>query len=307
MCSAGLVFPGRGVDLAAGIAGLLISLSLQAQAPKPADKPQFEVASVRENKTGEPPYSNLSLGPSTQFEIKGGLLVTKDELLLTYIVFAFKPDMFQIQQFRAQLPDWARTVRYDIEARVNGNPTKDEMRLMMRSLLEERFHLVIHRETREEPAYGMVLAKPGTLGPRIKPHSADDPDCAKTKLAKSVAGAYPVACGASASIMPETPGDFAEAGYNVTMDAIAPALGGTANLSDRRVINQTGLPGTYDYMVEFAPEQRLSAAPEAGADMGPGGPSFTEAVKSQLGLKLVPQKLPSEVIVIDQIEKLSEN
>jgi uncharacterized protein (TIGR03435 family) len=268
---------------------------------------EFEVASVHENKTGEAPYSNFPLGPGPQFDAKGGLLAAKDMLLLQYVVFAYKPDMFQIQEFRAKLPDWARTTRFDIEARADGSPTKDDMRLMMQSLLEERFHMAVHRDTREEPAYAVVLAKPGVLGPRLKPHSADDPDCAKTSFAKTAAGAYPVACGANASIVPETPGDFAVAGYNVTMDAIAPALGGTANLTDRRVVDQTGLTGTYDYTLEFAPEAALSARPDASDDLGPGGPTFTEAVKNQLGLKLVPQKLPTEVIVIDHLERPTEN
>jgi uncharacterized protein (TIGR03435 family) len=60
-------------------------------------------------------------------------------------------------------------------------------------------------------------------------------------------------------------------------------------------------------MLEFAPEQALNAQPDASADSEPGGPSFTAAVKNQLGLKLVPQKLPVEVIVVDRIERPSEN
>jgi uncharacterized protein (TIGR03435 family) len=290
-----------------GLVSLVTSLTGWAQATAQGNKLEFDVASVRENKSGEPAYSNFPLGPGPQFDAKGGLLVAKDMLLLQYIVFAYKPDMFQIQEFRAKLPEWARTTRFDIEARADGSPTKDAMRLMTQSLLEERFHMVVHRETREEPAYAVVLAKPGVLGPRLKPHPAGDPDCSKTSFAKTAAGAYPVACGASASIVPETPGDFAAAGYKVTMEAIAPALGGAANLTDRRVLDRTGLTGTYDFRLEFAPESPLSAQPDASADLGPGGPSFTEAMKNQLGLKLVPQKLPLEVIVIDHIERPTEN
>ena len=293
--------------LVAGAAALLAPAALRAQAPTARSRPEFEVASIRENKTGEPAYSNFPLGPGPQFDAKGGLLLAKDMLLLQYIVFAYKPDMFQIQEFRAKLPDWARATRYDIEARADGSPTKDDMRLMMQSLLEERFHMVVHRETRDEPVFTVVLAKPGATGPRLKPHRADDPDCSKTSFAKTVAGAYSAACGASASIVPETPGDFAMAGYNVTMEALAPALGGAANLTDRRILDRTGLTGTYDFRLEFAPEQRLTAQPDASDDFGPGGPLFTEAVKIQLGLKLVPQKLPSEVIVMDQIGRPTEN
>ena len=280
---------------------------LSSQAITSGRKLEFEVASVRENRTGATPYSNFPLNQGPQFGAKGGLLMAKDQLLLAYIVFAFKPDMFQIQQFRDQLPAWTRT-RYDIEARAEGNPTKDEMRLMMQSLLEDRFHLAFHHETREEPTYAMVLTKPGTLGPRIKPHPSDDPECAKESIPKPLPGAFnPLACGASASVAPKSPGDFAVAGYNVTMNTIALGLGGAANLTDRQVIDRTGLKGTYDFTLEFAPEQALTARPDASADFEPGGPSFTEAVKDQLGFKMIPEKLPVDVIVIDHIEKPSEN
>lgn len=291
--------------MAGALAVVILSGGSRAQVAQV--RPEFEVASVRENKSGEPAYSNFPLGPGPQFDAKGGLLMAKDMPVLQFIVFAYKPDMFQISEFRAKLPEWARTSRFDIEARAEGSPTKNDMRLMMQSLLAERFHLAVHRETRDEPMFAVVPAKPGVARPHLKRHPADDPDCAKMRLAKTAAGAYPVACGASASIVPETPGDFAVAGYNVTMDAIAPALGGAANLTDRRVIDRTGLKGTYDFTLEFAPETALSARPDASNDLGPDGPSFTEAVKNQLGLKLVPQKLPTEVIVIDHLERPSEN
>ncbi len=298
------------IRTAAGM--LLTSPALVAQVPMSEHKLEFDVASVRENKTGGPPYSNFPLGPGPTFGAKDGLLLAKNQTLLGYIFFAFKPDMLQSQQFQAQLPGWVKTTSYDIEARASGSPTKDDMRLMMQSLLEERFHLVIHRETREAPTYALVLAKPDTLGPRIKPHPADDPDCAKTKFTKTTTGTDPT-CGASSPIVSETPGDFATAVYNMPMDAIAVELGRTAglgrvaSLTGRRVVNRTGLTGAYDYMLEFAPEQALNAQPDASADSEPGGPSFTAAVKNQLGLKLVPEKLPVEVIVVDRIERPSEN
>jgi bla regulator protein BlaR1 len=264
-------------------------------------------AEDREGREGRFP-----LGPGPVFGVKGGLLQAKNQTLLGYIFFAFKPDMLQSQQFQAQLPGWVKATNYDIEARASGSPTKDDMRLMMQSLLEERFHLVIHLETREAPVYALVLAKPGTLGPRIKPHPADDPDCAKTKLTKTTTG-HDATCGASSPIVPMTPDDFATAVYNMPMDAIAVELGRTAGLGrvssliGRRLVNRTGLTGSYDYMLEFAPEQELNAQPDASVDSEPGGPSFTAAVKNQLGLKLVPQKLPVEVIVVDHIERPSEN
>lgn len=282
------------------------------QAPPSERKLNFDVASIRQNKTGAPPYSNFPLGPGPVFGAKGGLLIAKNQTLLGYIFFAFKPDLLQSQQFQRQLPEWVKTTSYDIEARASGSPTKDDMRLMMQSLLEERFHLVIHRETREAPVYALVLAKPGALGPRLKPHPADDPDCRKTKFTKTTTGTDPT-CGAGSPIVPKTPGDFATAVYNMPMDAVAVELSRTAGLgrvtsmSGRRVVNRTGLTGAYDYTLEFAPEQTLDASSDVTADSEAGGPSFIAAMKNQLGLKLVPQKLPVEVIIVDRIERPSEN
>src|ERR1700733_4850663 len=192
--------------IAVGAVGVsLMSPASIAQVPTGEHKQEFDVASIRENQTSEPPYSNFPLGPGPIFGAKDGLLLAKNQTLLGYIFFAFKPDMLQSQQFQAQLPGWVKTTNYDIEARASGSPTKDDMRLMMQSLLEERFHLVIHRETREAPAYALGLAKPGTLGPRIKPHPADDPDCAKTNFTKTTTGTDPT-CGAGSPTVPETPG-----------------------------------------------------------------------------------------------------
>jgi uncharacterized protein (TIGR03435 family) len=269
--------------------------------------PSFEVASVRENKSDEKNYSNFPLNSGPQYDSIGGLFVARNMLLLQYIVFAYKPNMFQIQEFRSKLPDWTRSSHFDIQAHASGSPTKDDMRLMMQSLLADRFQMKVHHETREVSVFALVLVKPGQTGPNLQPHPVDDPECLKTQLPKSVAGAYPVACGAGASIAPAIDGDMATAGYNVSMEWVANALGGTANIVDRPVIDRTGLIGNYDFKVEFAPEPNNSAPAGAVAQDEPGGPSFADALKKQLGLKLVLQKMPIDIVVIDHLERPSEN
>jgi len=76
------------------------------------------------------------------------------------------------------LPKWLATERFAIEARVDGegNPTKDQMRLMMQSLLADRFKLAVHFETEEVPVFALTLLKPGKLGPKLRLH-ADGPPC----------------------------------------------------------------------------------------------------------------------------------
>jgi uncharacterized protein (TIGR03435 family) len=267
--------------------------------------PSFDVSSVRENKSGGPGYSNFPLNYGPQFGVQDGLLIVRNTGLLQLLVFAYKPDMFQIQRFRANLPDWARSARFDIQARANSRPGKDEMRLMMQSLLAERFGLKAHHEMRELPVYALAPAKPGKWGPMLKAHAADDPACSKMKIPEAVAGAYPSGCGVAASIPAKTAGDTAIGGYNMTMETVAPALGGSADITDRPVVDKTGLAGTFDFTIEFVPAKNGGVGGDAAAQTDVAGPTFVEALKEQLGLKLVPQTAMVDVVVIDRLERPS--
>src|SRR4051794_29508392 len=82
-----------------------------------------------------------------------------------YIGFAYKLPHFQTAGALANAPGWLRTTSYDIEAKAQGNPTKDQMRLMMQSLLADRFKLVVHFETRDLPVSALTQVKTGKLGP----------------------------------------------------------------------------------------------------------------------------------------------
>ena len=267
-----------------------------------AGLPSFEVASVRENKSDEASYSNFPLNAGPQYSSEGSLLNARNMLLLQYIVFAYKPTMFQLQAFRAKLPDWAGRARFDIQARAKGSASKDDMRLMMQSLLAERFHMQVHREKLEVPVYALVLVKAGKTGATLKPHAVDDPECLKMKLPPPIAGGYPVQCGAAASIGAEAAGNIAAGGYNINMDAVAVSLAGVGSL-DRPVVDETGLTGRFDFTIEFTPQ------PDDPAGVRPDfeGTTFVQAVKEQLGLKLVPQKGSVDVIVIDRLERPTEN
>ena len=101
-----------------------------------------------------------------------GGVFTADFPLETYIEFAYKlwlsPE--QRKTMLANLPKWVGSDRYEIHAKAEGNPTKDQMRLMMQSLLAERFKLAVHFETQEVPVLAMTLIKPGKLGPKLTPH-----------------------------------------------------------------------------------------------------------------------------------------
>jgi uncharacterized protein (TIGR03435 family) len=284
---------------------LVVSACAQSDGPK---KLEFEVASVRENKTDAKPYSNVPLGAGPQYSENGGHFISTNMVLMGYIVFAYKPNMFQLQQMRSKLPEWTRSAHYDIQARVEGRPSKDEMRVMMQGLLAERFKMTTHHEMRETDVYAVVLAKPGKLGPLLKPHPADDPDCTKAPLPESAGGgAYPAACGAASSTPAKNAGSLAAGGHNVSPETLAFAISGVGDIVDRPVIDRTGLTGTYDFNLEYAPAPKVDPAATPDLMSNPGGPTLTDALKTQLGLKLVPQKGMVDVIVIDHVEKPSEN
>jgi uncharacterized protein (TIGR03435 family) len=90
-----------------------------------------------------------------------------------------------------QMPDWIKTERFDIEAKVEGDPTKDEMRLMMQSLLAERFKLAIHHETQQIPVFALVRAKPGQTGPKLVPHPTGDTSCSNVPSLLPAPGSAP--------------------------------------------------------------------------------------------------------------------
>ena len=111
---------------------------ITAQAQTNTEKMEFDVASVKQNKSDGASISNFPLGPGAVYVPNGGLFSATGFPLATYIAFAYKLTGNDAQSLPSQLPGWATTDRFDIQARVQGNPSKDQMRLMMRSLLGDR-------------------------------------------------------------------------------------------------------------------------------------------------------------------------
>jgi bla regulator protein blaR1 len=283
-------------------------------------KMAFDVASVKLNRSGVPPSgdrpgSNVSLDGDA-YSPNGGLFSGRNLPLYTYMIFAYKISGSQYQLLRPQLPGWATTERFDIQARASGNPTKDQMRLMMQSLLADRFKLAIHLQTRQLPEFGLILVKPGKTGPHLQPHS-DDPPCSappspdptSTPQAKAL-DLFPRACGAIviAFTGPSTAARVRMGARNVTFALVESALAGYGSADgslDRPLLDQTGLTGPFDFSFVWTPQPNGSAPANFQPD--PDGPTFLEALKEQLGLKLVPQTGPVDVLVIDHVEESSPN
>jgi uncharacterized protein (TIGR03435 family) len=197
-------------------------------------------------------------------------------------------------------PDWVQSARYDITAKAarEFRPTPPgppaEMLLMLRTLLEDRFKLKVHREPREIPAYELVVVRPGALGLR-----KSDVDCdalfAAGQVTRPEAGLRP-RCGVSNGPVGPT-GDTGLIAGAFSMSQFAQFL---QRRLGQPVIDKTGLAGRYDFDLAFAP---MAPAPAADVPSDPARPTFFIALEEQLGLKLQSTRGPLDVIVIDSIEQ----
>jgi uncharacterized protein (TIGR03435 family) len=274
---------------------------------KAGGKMAFEVASVKlDPGPFRPP--NFPLDPGDAYCPVGGRFAA-DFPLMTYITFAYKlsPSPDQRQAMLAHLPSWVATDRFGIEAKAEGNPTKDQMRLMMQSLLAERFKLAVHFETKVGAALAMVLVKPGKTGPKLRPHSEGVP-CEDTPATNGPpardAKIFPPVCDV---YMAMNSGALTRFGSrNTSLAVLAGAIPGLGRV-DHPVVDQTGLTGRFDFSMEFAQEPNQPSPPNAGAPADLQGPTFLDALSEQLGLKLEPARAPLRVLVIDKVEKPSEN
>lgn len=266
-----------------------------------ANSQTFEVASVKPSSANGPPNSNFPLGPGDVYVQNGGFFSATNYPFTAYLFFAYKLHGNQAESLAPQLPNWATTERFDIQARAQGNPTKDEMRLMMRALLAERFKLAIHNESREAPVLAFVLAKPGKLGPDLQAHPKDAP-CSTTPdpsaSTPNPSAKLPVLCNGLYPMPPRSAGQLRFAGRNVTLTFIADTLSARTN-TGRQLIDATGLTGTFDFSLEFMLD--ANAHPDAP------GVSFEEALRDQLGIKLQAQKGQISVMKIDHVERPTAN
>jgi uncharacterized protein (TIGR03435 family) len=283
---------------------------LASISPLPKEsKLEFEVASVRQNKTNDKASMNVDPTPGDSMVPTGGLYSARNIVLVQYIAFAYKLTNQQLRSVVSQVP-WVSEDRFDIEARAEGNPTKAQYRLMMQSLLADRFKMTVHFETRQIPIFALVLAKPGKLGPVLRIHRADDAVCstpaAVTRGPSPVdAEGFPERCGGPLSMKPSAPGRMKSGGRDVPMSRFAAILTGVG-VVDRPMVDQTGLQGTVDYSLEWI---QVAANVPFGAEFHPdeSAPTFEEALKEQLGLKMVSQKGPVDFFIVDHLEHASEN
>jgi uncharacterized protein (TIGR03435 family) len=273
---------------------------------------EFEVASIRLSEPGNYVRPNMALNSEDTPAPPGGLFVAAFPLEI-FIEFAYKimPTREQEEAMVAHLPRWVVSDRFLIQAKFSGNPTKDQIRLMMQALLADRFGLAVHFENRNTAVFALVVDKEGKLGPRIRPHD-EGPPCDKV---------LQVPKGRTSSSMP--PGGFVAhcglvhgidgpnytlliGGRAITLDHLAGYL---TDFEDpgRPVVDETGLSGAYDFSLDWLPDHPESPLASKAQQADAEGPSFVEALKEQLGLKLKPTRASIPVLVIDHVKQPSPN
>jgi uncharacterized protein (TIGR03435 family) len=262
-------------------------LSILAAGQTPAAKPAFEVASIRPGLSG-------NLNPSQfQSAVQAGTfhqLIDDSRIdlgsvpLLNLILMAYR-----VPQDRITGPSWIMepTQRFDVQAKLPAGATKAQVPEMLQTLLEERFKLAVHHDQRVVSVYALTVAKDG---PKLQASAADDPSA------------------------PACNGGFRKVCRKMTMEGLANLFTRMSEMNvsleggiDRPVLDQTGLPGAYDFILEYGRDRGAggrsgpSVAPAAVPSEGTTRSVF-EAVKD-LGLKLDSIKHTFDILVVDRVER----
>ena len=265
----------------------------------------FEVASVKVNRSGD--NRVMIGGPGTAFRATNVAL----RMLIT-LAYRLQPSQL------VGGPDWMSTDRFDILAKPpdgvslrSSSPgaAPEPLQLMLRALLEDRFKLKVHNESRELPVYALVLARSdGKLGPKMERSTAE---CAARGGRGRPTGAP------QGPPAPPKPGEHVPCSMfmmpgainagDQTMAQFATALSQRPEIG-RQVIDRTGLDGLWSYDVEFA--LQFQGQPPPGVQLpsvDPNAPNLFTALQEQLGLKLESTKAPVDVLVIDSVDHPTED
>ena len=258
-----------------------------------AQRLAFEVVSIKRTDPEDTrPGADFGARP-------GGILIARNNPVSNFITNAYDVPFYTV----IGGPEWMRVDRYNLEARADGERSRAEMMLMLRTLLAERFQFRMHRETRELPAYVLTVARGGAKLTRTK-----DEDCVPRDLDRPTPPPTPLAPGETRrpgcgnnnlSSRGATPPNMRWTAVGIDMASMAGAL---ASFFRRPVVDRTGLTGTFNIQLELPPVQ--PATTDAAVD--PGVSVFT-VLQEQLGLRVEEGRGPVDVLVVDGIQRPTEN
>jgi bla regulator protein blaR1 len=282
-----------GIPIVVGMVSIAPRVSAQSET---AAKPQFEVASVKQNKSGA---LRVTMAPQP-----GGRFTATNAPLRALIRNAYQ---LQDQELVGG-PSWLNTDRFDIVAKASDSAVSaGQTRSMLQTLLAERFKMIVHHETRELPVYALVMVRgDGKPGPQLHRTGADcaSPDAPLPALDFGAGPRDPnAACG---YIGPGTGSGATLTIRGVTMETLSRFLAPTVH---RIVINRTGLAGYFDMDVEMTTELGPPPPPPGAPDRfdRSSAPSIFTVLQEKLGLKLESTRGPVEVLIIDRVERPTDD
>jgi bla regulator protein BlaR1 len=278
-----------GLPIAAGVVNAVPVITVEQEPSTPV---KFAVASVKVNKSGE----RAALGDDSAPGRYRGTNVPVTQL----IRYAYEISDEQIES----APDWARTERFDVMALLDEAPGRvpsseeQAKRLAMRTLLAERFQLAVRREMREVPMYALVMARTdGRPGPKLQRSSNDcSPQGREARIAAATAGKPVGTCGTRIRT-----GLIQFGGNPISVFAKAWRPDG------RIVIDRTGLTGNWEFELTFMPDQFDPPPGQNAPPIDHDAPSLPAALREQLGLKLEDTRGTIEVLVVERVERPTEN
>jgi uncharacterized protein (TIGR03435 family) len=268
--------------------------------------PKFDAASIRPCEGLGPGVRAGSSSPSPG-RLTSRCATVADLIRTAYVMFANGRYNPYASAPASGGPGWVYSSRYDINAEAGDASSETMQGPMLQALLEDRFNLKIHRETREIPVYDLIVAKGG-----LKLHALEPASCPPT-----MSSAETVALLQAGKPLPKFCGTvrfgpkMADV-HGLTVDEFSKNIG---RVLDRPIVDKTGIAGLFDFHLEFARDEATPGLLPGGAlhftdapvDDPPGGPSILTAFQEQLGLKLDPAKGPGEFLVIDNVTRPSEN
>lgn len=281
----------RDVSFVVGVLATAAVLTAAAQeripAGPPPNGPVFDVVSIR---PAAGVITRRSVGQDP-----GGRFVLSGMAIAPLIRSAYPADTSDL----IGAPEWVLNDPYNVTAQAGRDVPRDEMEAMLRAMLAERFKLAVHYEILERPVYALVLARPdGKLGPNIKRSEIDCDAIAAARRTGST-GPFPATGNGAPTCGMSMRG---ERGMEVLLGGrpLSTLTSSFGSATGRVVVDKTGLAGNYEVTLRYMPQPSQNPPPDEP-------PSVFTALEEQLGLKLVADRAPLRLLVVDRIERPSEN
>lgn len=309
---------------------LLPAMAMAALAQTPAAAPAFEVATIK-------PAEQITPAMVQAGKMHVGMQVDQARVDIGYLsLYDLIYTAYKVKPYQVEGPEWMRVQRFDILATMPPGATKDDVPVMLQTLLKERFHLEIHRDKKDHPVYALIVGPGGIKMKEAEPDPAQPAEPKplekgemvmgsgdnQVRMKQSADGRSGVAQTAKSGAVKYSMGQDGMMHYEYSKLAMSDLAEALSQFLDRPVLDMTELKGKYQVALDFSMQDIMavarkngvtvpaggasgagSATSPADAASDPGSSSLFTAVK-QLGLKLDSRKAPMDIVVVDKAEKM---